>query len=66
LCKSNANELARFAEALPSLSNQAQDEYQRLTNNKSPKSKRKKKNSIMVFLSAFWAQNNAELTAFSP
>ena len=35
------NELARFAEALPSLSNQAQDEYQRLMNNKSPKSKRK-------------------------
>ena len=28
------NELARFAEALPSLSNQAQDEYQRLMNNK--------------------------------
>ncbi|MBR2085419.1 MAG: hypothetical protein IJ879_12730 [Muribaculaceae bacterium] len=37
----NANELARFAEAPPSLSNQAQDEYQRLMNNKSPKSKRK-------------------------
>ena len=36
-----SNELARFAEALPSLSNQAQDEYQRLMNNKSPKSKRK-------------------------
>ena len=35
------NELARFAEAPPSLSNQAQDEYQRLMNNKSPKSKRK-------------------------
>ena len=30
----NANELVRFAEALPSLSNQAQDEYQRLMNNK--------------------------------
>ena len=41
LCKPNANELARFAEAPPSLSNQAQDEYQRLMNNKSPKSKRK-------------------------
>ena len=41
LCKSNANELARFAEAPPSLSKQAQDEYQRLMNNKSPKSKRK-------------------------
>ena len=38
LCKPNANELARFAEAPPSLSNQAQDEYQRLMNNKSPKS----------------------------
>ena len=32
LCKSNANELARFAEAPPSLSKQAQDEYQRLMN----------------------------------
>ena len=41
LCKPNANELARFAEAPPSLSNQAQDEYQRLMNNKSPKNKRK-------------------------
>jgi len=41
LCKPKANELARFAEAPPSLSNQAQDEYQRLMNNKSPKSKRK-------------------------
>ena len=41
LCKSNANELARFAEAPPSLSKQAQDEYQRLMNNKSPKNKRK-------------------------
>jgi hypothetical protein len=34
LCKVNANELVRFAEAQPSLSNQAQDEYQRLMNNK--------------------------------
>ena len=34
LCKPKANELARFAEAPPSLSNQAQDEYQRLMNNK--------------------------------
>ena len=34
-------QVARFAEAPPSLSNQAQDEYQRLMNNKSPKSKRK-------------------------
>ena len=33
-CKPNANEFARFAEAPPSLSNQAQDEYQRLMNNK--------------------------------
>ena len=38
LCKPNANELARFAEALPSLSKQAQDEYHRLMNNKLPKS----------------------------
>jgi len=29
-----ANELVRFAEALPSLSKQAQDECQRLMNNK--------------------------------
>ena len=36
LCKSNANELAQFAEMPPSLSKQAQDEYQRLMNNKSP------------------------------
>ena len=41
LCKPKANELARFAEAPPSLSNQAQDEYQRLMNNKSPKNKRR-------------------------
>ena len=34
LCKPNANELARFAETPPSLSKQAQDEYQRLMNNK--------------------------------
>ena len=33
LCKSNANELARFAEMPPSISKQAQDEYQRLMNN---------------------------------
>ena len=33
----NANELARFAEALPSLSNQAQDEYQRLMNTNASK-----------------------------
>ena len=37
----NANELAQFAEAPPSLSNQAQDEYHHLMNNKSLKSKRK-------------------------
>ena len=41
LFKSNAMMLASMAEAPPSLSKQAQDEYQRLMNNKSPKSKRK-------------------------
>ena len=34
LCMPKANELARFAEAPPRLSNQAEDEYQRLMNNK--------------------------------
>ena len=41
LSKLKAIELALMAEAPPSLSKQAQDEYQRLMNNKSPKSKRK-------------------------
>jgi hypothetical protein len=37
LGKPKANELARFAEAQPSLSNQAQDEYQRLMNTNASK-----------------------------
>ena len=42
LCKSNAEaSLLGYAEAKPSLSNQAQEDYQRLMNNKSPKNKRK-------------------------